>query len=94
MLSVEHVNTAAYRYHKCSFSGNLGAELPMAKHHHFSQMTQKNSQSKIPKKSELEISFLIATKTNDYYIFTFVEVNTVSNCSLTSFDIKFNVFET
>ena len=44
------------------------------------------------KKSELESSFLIAKKTNDYYIFTFVEVNTVSNCSLTSSDIKSNVF--
>ena len=44
------------------------------------------------KKSELESSFLIATKTNDYYIFTFVEVNTLSNCSLTSSDIKSNVF--
>ena len=62
------------------FWGRNSAPFPMAKHHHFSQLTQKNSQSKIQKKSELESSFLIATKTNDYYIFTFVEVNTVSNC--------------
>ena len=46
------------------------------------------------KKSELESWFLIATKTNDYYIFTFVEVNTVRLCSLFSSDIKSNVFET
>ena len=76
------------------FWGRNSAPFPMAKHHHFSQLTQKNSQSKIKKKSELVSSFLIATKTNDYYIFTFVEVNTVSNCSLTSSDIKSNVFET
>ena len=46
------------------------------------------------KNQNFESSFLIATKTNDNYIFTFVEVNTVSNCSLTSSDIKSNVFET
>ena len=76
------------------FWGRNSAPFPMAKHHYFSQLTQKNSQSKIPKKSEHESSFLIATKTNDYYIFTFVEVNTVSNCSLTFSDTKSNVFET
>ena len=74
------------------FWGRNSAPFPMGKHHHFSQLTQKNSQSKIPKKSELKSSFLIATKTNDFYIFTFVEDNTVSNCSLTSSDIKSNVF--
>ena len=54
---------------------------------------EKIPNKKFPK-NQLESSFLIATKTNDYYIFTFVEVNTVSNCSLTSSDIKSNVFET
>ena len=92
------LNVNVHQWYTCSvpFQAILGPKfgpIPNGKTPSFFPIDPEKFPIKNSKKIRaLKIRFLIATKTNDFYIFTFVEVNAVSNYSITSSDIKSNVF--